>query len=167
MWPLKKRWHLTGCQLEQLLYYTPVFKCVKDDQLFHMFGEIQPKWKIWISQLGSFPQVRVKIKHIWNHQLVSYVWSSPNSWHPNVWGRVSRPPKVPSTNHSWVNSTFITSSKPLCLWGYPVISILSRHCGGMQSYFQLIIGVSKLLLRKVFGPTTIRRRSKIPKDSTW
>ena len=53
-----KRWHPTGCQLELLLLFTGC----QDDQLFHMFGETQPKWKIWISQLGSFPQVRVKRK---------------------------------------------------------------------------------------------------------
>ena len=29
----------------------------------------QPNWKICASQIGSFPQVGVKIKHLWNHHL--------------------------------------------------------------------------------------------------
>ena len=29
----------------------------------------QPIWKIFYSQIGSFPQVEVKIKNVWNHHL--------------------------------------------------------------------------------------------------
>ena len=33
-----------------------------------------------ISQIGSFPQVRVKIKHIWNHRLdANFVQSKPST----------------------------------------------------------------------------------------
>ena len=33
----------------------------------------QPTWKILYSQIGSFPQVRVKLKHIWNHHPVYFL----------------------------------------------------------------------------------------------
>ena len=32
----------------------------------------QPIWKILYSQIGSFPQIGMKIKNIWNHHLVSF-----------------------------------------------------------------------------------------------
>ena len=38
----------------------------------HACRRFQPFWKISYSQIGSFPQVKVKIKNVWNHHLACF-----------------------------------------------------------------------------------------------
>ena len=49
---------------------TPQWHCCRSPlQQITSSWWLQPIWKILISQIGSFPQVGVNIKNVWNHHL--------------------------------------------------------------------------------------------------
>ena len=69
--------HLGKSSGESKCYSFPMGKMAEDWQgepprRVSVFSSwwFQPIWKICASQIGSFPQVEVKIKNIWNHHLV-------------------------------------------------------------------------------------------------
>ena len=51
-------------------------------QEFFLVGGFNPFEK-YISQIGWFPQVGMKIKNIWNHHPVFCWWFLRNNWHPD------------------------------------------------------------------------------------
>ena len=58
----------TTCRLKGGIQDGPTWTLQKDESFASWW--FQPIWKILISQFGSFPQIGMKIKHMWNHHLV-------------------------------------------------------------------------------------------------
>ena len=96
--PLKLRWRwLTGNhhQFWEEIYLEKVLKLV---------GGWTNPFEKYARQVGSFPQVGVKIKHVWNHHpekwlffsLSCWFWRGLLSWIPSIsWGTLH------SNTHKW------------------------------------------------------------------
>ena len=49
-----------------------------------LVGGFNPSEKYYSSQIGSFPQIRMKIKHVWNHDLVFLEGKRPKHTHGSL-----------------------------------------------------------------------------------
>ena len=80
----------------------------------------QPIWKILYSQIGSFPQVGMKIKNVWNHQLVLRMceWTpthtSPEAFKAFSASFHSHRNSPGMTGGFWMTSLTVISSGPTC-----------------------------------------------------
>ena len=77
----------------------------------------QPLWKILVKN-GSFPQIGVKIKNVWNHQLAKHLFwrkiCQKNPWHN--W-------TLKNIQNSHLVSSFASKNSCACVWLLPEVTI--------------------------------------------
>ena len=59
-------------------------KCHKTPRIAILVGGFNPFEKYYSTQIGSFTQIRMKIKHVWNHDLVFLDWKRPKHTHGSL-----------------------------------------------------------------------------------
>ena len=97
------------------LYKSMAFPISKGLEKPPGFGDFNPLEK-YARQIGSFPQVGVKIKHIWNHQLVIFFMT----W--NI--------------KEWIDS----SSHVVCSGGRTRMNMMDRKLSGFQPHTYVDLG---------------------------